>query len=60
QPAQESSVATAANVIMTRRGKDGSPWKRISATGNNDFTFRHRFNTVENKHGRAMPRAILA
>ena len=60
QPAQERSAASAANVIITRRGKGGSPWKMISATGNNDFTFRHLFNKVENKHGRATPRAIRA
>jgi hypothetical protein len=47
-------------VITARRGKDGSPWKMKSAKGNNDFTFRHLFNKVENKHGRAMPRAFLA
>src|SRR3972149_3509680 len=58
QPAQERSEASAANMIITLRGKRGSPWKTISATGNNDFTFRHLFNKVENKHGRGTPRAI--
>src|SRR5512141_474992 len=60
QPAQKMSAASVANVINTRQGKGGSPWKWISATGYNDFTFRHLFNKVENKHGRATPRAIRA
>src|SRR5512141_1279000 len=55
QPAQERSAASVASVIITRRGKGGSPWKRISATGNNNFTFRHLFNKVENKHGGPRP-----
>src|SRR3990172_5485422 len=60
QPAQERSEASVATMINTLRGKRGSPWKMISATGNNDFTFRHLFNKVENKHGRGTPRAIRA
>src|SRR5512143_3723030 len=60
QPAQDRSAASVESVIIMRRGKGDSPWKMIPATVINDFTFRHLFNKVENKHGRVSPRAIRA